>query len=281
MAGNRHIEQMQSVLACIEQNLDSDINIAQLASIACYSEYHFHRVFRAFIGESVYAYRKRLLLERAVVHLRYGEKTVTDIALDCGYDSSSAFNKAFRNQFNCTPSEVRSRRLSLPPTPLPMLKENQNMKARIVEIDDIAVISARETGQYSDAASRAWQRLMSFAYGNRLMNKDIRSFGISHDDPTVTSPEQLRYDACLDIDSGDLDIGDLQKQTIPGGRYARFTHKGPYEQMTESFSAFFTQWLPESGKKLRDQPCFMEHMNRDPRRTKPENLRTEVYIPIK
>jgi AraC family transcriptional regulator len=40
------------------------------------------------------------------------------------------------------------------------------------------------------------------------------------------------------------------------------------------------QWYPESGEKLRDLPCFDVYLNRDPRRTKPENLRTEIYVPV-
>jgi len=60
---------MNKVIQAIENNLDTEINIYGLSKIACYSEFHFHRLFRSCIGESIYAYRKRLLLERAVNHL--------------------------------------------------------------------------------------------------------------------------------------------------------------------------------------------------------------------
>ncbi|HHN64634.1 MAG TPA: GyrI-like domain-containing protein [Nitrospirae bacterium] len=69
-------------------------------------------------------------------------------------------------------------------------------------------------------------------------------------------------------------------QTIPGGRYAVFLHKGPYDRFDETYNMIFSKWLPQSGERLRDVPSFEVYLNRDPRRTKPENLRTEIWVPI-
>ncbi len=66
MSKQIHHERMNKVVQYIDHNLDVEITIAELSKIACYSEYHFHRLFRAYVGESIYGYRKRLLLERAV-----------------------------------------------------------------------------------------------------------------------------------------------------------------------------------------------------------------------
>ncbi|MEZ9445435.1 GyrI-like domain-containing protein [Vibrio sp. 10N.222.54.F12] len=65
------------------------------------------------------------------------------------------------------------------------------------------------------------------------------------------------------------------------GKYAKALHKGTYEKLSEAYSYLLLKWLPDSGFELRDQPCFEVYLNRDPRRTKPENLKTEIYIPIK
>jgi DNA gyrase inhibitor GyrI len=63
--------------------------------------------------------------------------------------------------------------------------------------------------------------------------------------------------------------------------YAAFLHVGPYENLGETYRAIFAGWLPASGEELRDAPCYEVYLNRDPRRTKPENLRTEIHVPLR
>jgi AraC family transcriptional regulator len=65
-----------------------------------------------------------------------------------------------------------------------------------------------------------------------------------------------------------------------GGSYAKFLHKGAYENFKDTYAYIFNEWLLESHYKLQDKLCFEIYLNRDPRKTKPENLKTEVYIPI-
>ncbi len=102
MTSQHHYNRMTKVIRHIEDHLDNDIQMSKLLSLACYSQFHFHRVFCSFVGESIYAYKKRLLLERAIKLLRYSNHSMTDIALKSGYDNSSSFNKAFKNYFSCT-----------------------------------------------------------------------------------------------------------------------------------------------------------------------------------
>ena len=272
---------MNKVIQTIENSLDAKINIDELSKIACYSEFHFYRLFRSFSGESIYAYRKRLLLERAVKHLLYFDDEITQISFRCGYENQSSFNKAFKAHFSFTPSQVRKQRLSIEPfKTAPDFKRGIQMKPEIIKIDDIKVICARETGSYAESSSIAWGRIMKFACANKLLDKTVRRIGISHDDPNITEAKHIRYDACVDIDAGFSAEDDLIKQTIAGGRYARFLHKGAYEGFMDTYSYIFNQWLPESHCQIHDEPCFEIYLNRDPRKTKPENLKTEIYIPI-
>ena len=281
----RHRQRMRRVVAYIEAHLDEAVDVEHLAGIACYSSFHFHRLFRSFVGESVHAYKKRLLLERAVKQLCHTAESITAIAFDCGYDNQSSFNKAFRGQYGVTPGQVRRDKvLPSPEGAFSTLIQDIDMTAQptpdLVTLDDIPVIYARGTGPYAEAAADAWGRIMSFAYGNRLMDKSVRSFGISHDDPQVTAPEQLRYDACLDIQAALPPGSELATKVIAGGKYARFLHQGPYEEFPRTYAMIFHHWLPSTDYRLREEPCFERYLNRDPRRTKPENLRTEIYIPI-
>lgn len=280
MSNTLNIERMKNILHFIECNLDYDIDCQKLAELACYSKFHFHRLFKAYVGESVYAFRKRLLLERASKHLQHSNEAISEIAYKCGYDNQASFNKAFRKKFSLNPGDIRRQMISIKNESYFSEEWINNMKPEIVDLIDIAVISVRSCGNYEKAACDAWSQLMSFAYANKLMNKNVRMFGISYDNPNMTEPNLVRYDACLDI-STDINLSNnIRKQVITGGKYAKFIHTGSYDNFKDTYAYIFSEWLPSSNYKLRDVPCFDIYLNRDPRRTKKENLKTEIYIPI-
>ena len=159
------------------------------------------------------------------------------------------------------------------------------MKVDIRSLKPIPVISVRKKGDYKSAANQAWQALMSFTYSNRLMTKETESIGICYDDPKVTEPENIRYNACVTYQapikfSQEVEEGVIEEDVIEGGLYAVFLHSGSYDNLKDTYATIFNQWLPESDYRLRELPPFEKYLNRDPRRTKPENLRTEIYIPI-
>ena len=154
------------------------------------------------------------------------------------------------------------------------------MKPEIRTLLEQRVLFVRKTGRYDKAASEAWATLMGFAYSRRLINKDTKGIGISHDDPEITPEENIRYDACISIHGHVKPEGEVGVQTISSGRYAVFLHKGPYQNFVETYRYIFSSWLPENDEKLRDMPCFELYLNRDPSRTKPANLRTEIFVPI-
>jgi len=276
-----HRIKMDKVLRWIEENMDKDLNIEKLSEIACYSKFHFHRLFRAYAGENVIAFRKRLLLERAAHQLVYSQSNITEIAFNAGYDNQSSFNKAFRKKFDNSPSEFRNKKLIVNNDPLPELNVEIAMKPEIKEIPTLHLICVRKQGSYKDASADAWGALMGFAYSNKIMKKETKLIGISYDNPEVTNPEQIRYDACITVDSDVKLDSEVKKIEIKKGRYAVFLHKGSYDKFSQTYAEIFNHWLPESGYELRDKPCFEIYLNRDPRRTKPENLKTEIYVPIR
>ncbi|NOH60654.1 AraC family transcriptional regulator [Vibrio sp. RE88] len=273
---------LEKVVRHIESHLDQHLVIEELLSKFHFSKYHFHHLFRACYGEGVYAMRKRLLLERAARSLAYGNESVTEIAFACGYENQASFNKAMRKQFSCTPSDIRYQKT------VPALKEYQltnfegiKMNVKVVDRKPVEVLYSRGSGKYSDAATMAWEKLMPFVYGNRLIKPETITMGISHDDPNITHVDNIRYDACATIFT-EMDLPDgIERKTIVGGKYAMVLHKGAYEKLSEAYSYLLLKWLPDSGFKLREDPCFEVYQNRDPRRTKPENLKTEIYIPIR
>jgi AraC family transcriptional regulator len=100
-----------------------------------------------------------------------------------------------------------------------------------------------------------------------------------HDDPEVTPPDKVRYDACLVVDAPLKPEGDVGVQEISGGDYATATHQGPYEKLGETYARLCGEWLPGSGRELRSAPSLEIYRN-SPMNTAPENLLTDVYLPL-
>ena len=158
---------------------------------------------------------------------------------------------------------------------------------KIVELEPIEVLYVRKEGAYIKSAGEAFEVLMGFAYTNKikykknLMGKDAMMFGIGHDNPNVVDEDKLRFDACISWDDKTVEPqGEISNKIIDGGKYAMFLHKGAYENLKSTYDMIGT-WIVESGTNLEDKPKFEKYLNRDPRRTKPENLKTEIYVPIK
>src|ERR1700752_5265101 len=106
-ANSEYGQRIDRVIDHLRANLDHPVKLAELAGVACFSEFHFHRIFTAVSGETLNNFTNRLRLEKAARLLRYSEQSLTDIALDCGFSSSATFSRAFRSGYDTSPSQFR------------------------------------------------------------------------------------------------------------------------------------------------------------------------------
>jgi len=278
-----HQERINRVLLHLQENPGAALSVEQLARIACFSPFHFHRLFVAHVGEPLSAHVRRLRLERAALILRNSRASVTEVALESGYETSAAFNKAFQQHFHVSPTTFRQ---SSPVNFTAALKlkrgiaASKHMKPEIIDRPEKQAIFVRRTGAYKESASAAWEAVCRFAYPRHLVAPGQEFIGISHDDPQITAQEKLRYDACITVSQPVKAEGEVGVQKIAGGRYAVFLHKGPYENLMGTYQFIFGEWLPGSGEELRDVPSFELYLN-TPEHTQPENLKTGIYIPLK
>jgi AraC family transcriptional regulator len=276
-------QRLNKALACVEANLDALPSLEHLAGLAHYSPYHFHRVFTGMVGESLAAYARRLRLERAAMWLSRTARPVTDIALSSGYDSHQAFTRAFRGHFGVSPSSCRqAARLGLPlprrPAPPPKPQGDIAMDAKIVFFPPTRVAYVRHVGPY-DRCHAAWETLCGWAGPKGLLGPGVRVIGVSHDDPEVTPPEKIRYDACITV-SGDVAAeGPVGIMDIGGGDYAMALHAGPYSGLHASYAELCGVELPKLGREPGFAPSLEIYVN-DPAVTPPKDLRTEIYIPL-
>jgi AraC family transcriptional regulator len=280
------------VLVHIQQHLDEPLNLDELAGLAYFSPFHFHRVFRGMVGESVKEHIRRLRLERAASQLRVGKDPVTQIALDSGYSSHEAFTRAFNAWFGASPSEFRARRRWRQPevasglhyqrkgqiTRFRTIYGGTTMRIEIKKMKPLHVAFVRHAGPYAEVGS-TWDKLLPILGKEGLLGNTM-FVGICHDDPEVTAPVKLRYDACVTVDEDFRGDGEVGCQTIPGGEYAVTTHQGPYKKLGDTYAALFGQWLPRSGRELGSTPCFEVYLN-SPESTAPEDLLTDIYAPLR
>ncbi len=73
--------------------------------------------------------------------------------------------------------------------------------------------------------------------------------------------------------------GEVGYKVLDGGLYAIFRHNGPYENFSQTYDQIYLHWLPSSGYELRDAPPLEFYLN-DPDSTRPENLKTDIYVPV-
>lgn len=102
-----YVAAISDVLAYVQAHLDDALTPYRLSQVASFSEHHFHRIFRAVVGESVMDHVRRLRLERAAFELKTSRRSVASIALDAGYGAQEAFTRTFQAYFGLAPRTFR------------------------------------------------------------------------------------------------------------------------------------------------------------------------------
>ena len=292
-------QRISLVLRHIEQHLDTRPDLEELARIACFSPYHFHRIFSSIVGESVAAYMRRLLLERAAMQLGHSSESVTQIALGASYDSVDAFTRAFRAHLGMLPSEYRRRQGHLEaarrrditrPLFYHEISHLPPMEVRIERFAPRLVAAVRYTGPYDDSGP-AWERLCGVLGAHGLLSGASVAFGVSHDNPDITAPEKCRMDACVSLPAALEEKSAslrplLQHEEIflrhIGGEqeYAALRIKGPYSLLHPAYRSLFGMWFPQSGREPANDPGFEIYWN-SPETTAETDLLTDICIPLK
>ena len=207
-------ERLMRVLLHIQEHLDEPLPLEKLATLACLSRHHFHHVFTGMIGESLASHIRRLRLERAACRLKLSALPVIQIALEAGYETHEAFSRAFRSSFKASPTQFRRRHCEATGIPARSgvhygseanVKSfrttptgGKKMKVTIKRIEPMRVAFMRHIGPYNEV-SKIWDKLMMFLGKEGLVGGDSQFIGICHDDPAVTPPEKVRYDACVTV----------------------------------------------------------------------------------
>lgn len=302
-----YISRINKVQDYIEANLGGDLSLDTLAEISGFSKFHFHRIFRGIVKETLLSYINRIRMERAVFFLLHNPSmSITEIAMMFGFSESAAFARLFKKHYGMSASEVRQvyskscqvdskngKANSLLPSYnediINILRKEDimlvkgNVEVRMIE--EIKAVYLRHSGSYEELAGvfhGMMGKLMNWAKARNLLNNDdVKFFSIYHDNPEITAPENLRTSICLVVYQ-DIDVdGEIGKMTIPLGKYAigHFEVDDPSDH-TNAWNYIYAEWLPNSGFQPDEGYVFEMYMN-DPNTHPTKKHFLDIYIPIK
>ncbi len=294
----QYVQRLHRVIDYIFEHLDDNLDVNTLADIAILSPYHFHRIYRQVIRETVNTTVRRLRLQKAAAQLIRTQQPIAAIAKQTYYSSIEAFSRAFLQQYGESPVSYRKRcehhlsnvgtnnvllRRTAESTQQPLQKQDDKIMfdIEIINIDQIPLLGIDHKGDYMNIGS-IFEKLFVYAGSHGLLTDNTRSFGIYYDDPQTVDIDKLRSVACFssDIGADTLDNPSLRNITIPAMACARLVFKGSYAELNKAYDYLFGSWLPNSGREAGDFPAFEEYLN-DPKTTPPAELLTAIHCPLK
>jgi AraC family transcriptional regulator len=270
------------VLAYIHTHIDETPRLEKLGEIAGVSAFHLQREFTRATGHSPLRRMQLLRLKRASVRLLFqAGRSITDIALEAGYQNAESFTRAFQKRLGQSPSEFRrapawGRWRSL--FTFHLSPERPPMKVEIVEFPETRVAAVEHLGSTANVYDST-RRLVEWRRQNRVPPQSHRTFGVHHDLRTHAQ-SGYRIDLCV---SYDREIAPnpqgVVEKVIPGGRCARVRYQGSREHIPV-VAPLFNEWLPASGEQLRDFPLFFHYVNVGPDVAEHQMI-TDVYLPLR
>jgi AraC family transcriptional regulator len=268
-----YVRRVNRAIDHVLKHLDQPLHLDDVARIACFSPFHFHRVFKTLVGEPLRQFVRRLRLERAVGLLSHGrQRSLTEIALACGFASSSDFSRTFKQRYGVAPSAFditafRAERRQdwqnaiadpqhrhhldrLPPGANPdgFQVTLRRLPARCVAY--LRVMDSYRPGVVVEAI----ERLMTWAEARHLA--DGQWLGYMWDDPEVVAHEQCRYDVGLEVPPDTVVDGEVGRLELPAMRVAQVEVRGPIDLELRALDWLFGTWLPTSGFVPAEQPLF-------------------------
>ncbi|WP_353192372.1 AraC family transcriptional regulator [Pandoraea pnomenusa] len=270
----RYAQRMEPVLRWLAGHPDSTPDLYHLAELACLSPYHFHRIYRALLGETVNNTVQRIRMHRAAIALADSEDSMRVVASRAGYASDATFNRAFGAFFGMPPGRYRDTRSG------PIDPQELTMYPIAVESFPATTLAVlRHSGDYQGIGP-VFVRAFMLAAAHGLAQPDAIGYGVYFDDPEQVPTDRLRSMAGVSVPADAKVSDDLERFEIPAGRCAVLTYTGPYNEMSQPYQWLFSEWLPNSGLEPADFPMFEQYLN-DPRSTPPAQLQTRICLPVK
>lgn len=287
------LQEMNEVVDHIEEKLTCDIPLASLAKILGCSTYEFSRVFSFVAGISVSEYIRRRRLSQAVFDLQKGKESIIDIALTYGYESQSAFTRAFKELHGHTPANSRKTGVSLKTYPKItfklVVKGIVEMDFKIVTKESFKIIGYKCCGEWND-----------WVYFNEHFDPKLRKsnteksyykapfwqVGAYKFNPTS---EIGTYDNCdreyqciIGAELAEEPIlSGMDVEEFPAATWAIFAVE--YDPLNDStgktYAKVLSEWFPLSNYKREESIPYLEVYS-VPGEADTKQFRCEIWIPV-
>jgi len=264
----------------IEAHLSGEIDYEQLARLACCSSYHYQRMFAYMAGVSLGEYIRRRRMSVAAADLQGGEK-VLEVALKYGYQSPTAFNRAFQSVHGLPPSALRETGASVkafPPLHFTItIKGVEQMEYRIEKREPFRVVGVsiaidKDMEKNFDKIPPFWGKAAADGVIEKLAGMmDAQPMGILGV-CACTGEEEWRYWIVAATTTQDPA---LEEFTVPAAVWAVFPGSGTNQSIQELERRVLTEWLPSSGYEYGNAPDIEVYLNADP-----QDSKYEVWIPV-
>lgn len=283
---------MQRVLDYIDQHLDGDLDLESLSGVAAFSKFHFHRQFTSTFGLSVHRYVQLARMKRASHQLAAMDgQSITDIAMDAGYDAPDAFARAFRQRFGQSPSSFRKS-----PDWAPWLSAFgplDNARSKLMQItydhNDVLIrdvlptpVAILEHRGDRTTLEDTIQRFITWRKAAGLSPETSPTFNVFRSERTPAIPADYSMDLCVGTNMPiDADDDIMKAGVIPGGRCAvlRVTHNT--HNLEPAALYLYRDWLPESGEEARDFPIYCQRHFSFAADRSSHDVVVELFLPLK
>lgn len=278
------LDAIARALDLVEERLQEPIGVADMAAAAGYSLWHFCRTFGAAAHVTPYDYLMRRRLAEAAGALLRSERRIIDVALDYQFSNPETFSRAFKRVTGQQPSQWRQegcldRRHVLPRLTLAHLQHMARgpyLKPHLVTMDAFGLAGLMTPDGADDRAVRqAWSLLAAELAGTA----GRRYCGLACHGEGPDAP--LFYLAAFEIEAGvgGAEHPALVRKEIPAGRWARFAHKGPWNDLPLTMDYVYHLWLPQSRHSLA-RPWILEQYGASLPRFDDSDAETNILIPL-
>ena len=273
------VERLNNSIKYIEEHLTDEIDYEKLARTAGCSSYHYQRMFVYMAGIPLSEYIRRRKMSLAAVDIKNGEKII-DTALKYGYNSPTAFNRAFQSIHGIAPSAVKTEGAAVRSFPAITftisIKGAEEMNYRIetkepFRIVGISVPISKDLETNFEDVPKKWDEAASDGTLQQLVKlMDTPPMGVLG--LCITNEEQWRYFIAV---PSSKNAENFEKYTVPAATWAVFPGEGTSRSIQELERRIYTEWLPTSGYEYGNAPDVEVYLDPDP-----ANSKFEVWVPV-
>lgn len=274
-ANPEYTKRIDRVIDYLGNHLDQSLKLEELAKVACFSEFHFHRIFRAMTGETLNDFTNRLRLEKAARLLKRTRQTATEIALECGFSSSATFSRAFNHAFDTSPTQYRkSGKLKNSKICKELFAKNEYIlpmtdaekraafPVEIRQFPEWNVAYIRVSNSFAEGrVLKAFAKLIEWAKSENIYDNGTL-FGMAIDDPEVTPKHLYRYEVCFATDAEFNCADGISKMKVPSRTYGVTRVSGDIKLVATAWDFLLNNWLINSDYKPDNAAGFEIFLNK-------------------